>query len=617
VLLVAALWGMRIYATTGEPSPAKFFRGLMITPMVVTALLVVWWLLASRLRWADRLWGIGGLLVVAAATALVSRQTFPGMALIMYGLPILASVWVGWLVLTYAVRWPIRQAGLLALFVLLGIGFSLVRVEGMDGSFKAKFSPRWQPTAEDKLLAELKQSPRSAAPAADASTESAPPIELQAGDWPGFRGAARDGRLTGVRIATDWDKTPPKELWRRRVGPGWSSFAVIGDRLFTQEQRGDDELVVCYDATTGAERWAHRDATRFNEVVAGPGPRGTPTFDQGNLYCLGASGHLNCLDAATGAVRWSRDILADSGGSNPKTADSKDSEAKNAGSKSSDSSSSESGGADAKAADAKTNLPTWGYCSSPLVADGIVSVFAGGPSGKSVLGYHADSGKLAWSAGDGQLSYASTQLATIGGAEQLLMVTDTGLMAFRPRTGELLWQHQWPTEKVPRIVQPLVLGETDVLIGTGMGVGTRRISVGTADEQWPVKELWTTKTFRPYFNDQVAHGDHLFGFDGNLLMCVSLADGRTSWRTRGYGNGEMLLLVDQGLLLVLSETGEVALVMAQPDRYQEIARFKAIEGKTWNHPVVAHGKLFVRNGEEMACFELRPLVDEAAQASSD
>ncbi len=299
-------------------------------------------------------------------------------------------------------------------------------------------------------------------------------------------GAARDARLTGVRIATDWDQKPPRELWRHRVGPAWSSVAVIGDRLFTQEQRGDDELVVCYDVTSGAQRWAHRDATRFNEVVAGPGPRGTPTFDQGNLYALGASGQLNCLDAATGAVHWSHDILADSGG----------------------------------------KLPQWGYSGSPLVAEGIVSVFAGGPAGKSVLGYRADTGELAWSAGEGQLSYCSTQLATIGGSEQLLIATDAGLTAFQPANGEILWRHDWPTEGIARIVQPSVLGESDILIGTGMGVGTRRISVSSSGDQWPIKELWTTKSFKPYFNDQVVQGDHLYGFDGAVLMCVSLDDGQ-------------------------------------------------------------------------------------------
>ena len=378
-----------------------------------------------------------------------------------------------------------------------------------------------------------------------------------------------------MTIATDWDQNPPKEVWRRRVGPGWSSFAVVDGRLFTQEQRGDDELTVCYDAATGAELWSHKDATRFNEVVAGPGPRGTPTFDGGAVYSLGANGNLHCFDAATGAVRWSRDILADSG----------------------------------------AKIPQWGYSGSPLVADGIVSVFAGGPAGKSVLGYKVDTGDLAWSAGEGALSYCSTQLATIGGRKQLLMSTEVGLTAFEPATGEVLWEHRWPTEGVARIVQPTVLDDGDVLIGTGMGVGTRRISVGAADEKWPIKELWTTKTFRPYFNDQVVLGDHLYGFDNNLLMCVNMADGRTMWRTRGYGSGQVLLLVDQALLLVMTETGDVALVAAKPESHTEIARFKALEGKTWNHPVVAHGKLFVRNGEEMACFELRTLPEGAREAA--
>src|SRR5262249_19075967 len=159
-------------------------------------------------------------------------------------------------------------------------------------------------------------------------------------------------------------------VWRHRVGPGWSSFAVVGNRLYTQEQRGQDEAVVCYDADTGNELWVHRDAARFSEVVAGPGPRATPTFHQGQLYAQGAAGRLKCLDAATGRVLWSRAVIADSG----------------------------------------AKLPQWGFAASPLVVRGVVTVFAGAPGGKSVLGYNAASGELAWSAGEGQFSYCSTQL---------------------------------------------------------------------------------------------------------------------------------------------------------------------------------------------------------------
>lgn len=264
--------------------------------------------------------------------------------------------------------------------------------------------------------------------------------------------------------------------------------------------------------------------------------------------------------------------------------------------------------------DSGAKVPQWGFSSSPLVSEGIVTVFAGAPGGKSVLGYRAGTGELAWSAGEGSLSYGSTQRAQLAGVQQLLITTDVGLTAFRPETGEVLWLHRWPTEGVARCVQPTLLSDSDVLIGTGMGVGTRRISVSHESDNWPIKELWTSRSIKPYYNDLVVHKEYLYGFDGNIFMCVGLDDGRPRWKARGYGNGQVLLLVDQALLLVLSETGDVVLVAAEPEKHQEIARFKAIEGKTWNHPVIAHGKLFVRNGEEAACFELKPAADEQAQA---
>ena len=177
---------------------------------------------------------------------------------------------------------------------------------------------------------------------------------------------------------------------------------MVGDRLFTQEQRGDDEYVVCYDAATGAEVWAHHDATRFSEMVAGPGPRATPTFHAGRLYAFGANGHLNCLDAASGKSLWSRDVVADS----------------------------------------EATVPQWGFASSPLVAQGVVAVFAGAPKGKTLVAYEEEKGELAWTASVGPesekaaLSYCSPQLATIDGVEQILLATDAGLSAFEPAQRE-------------------------------------------------------------------------------------------------------------------------------------------------------------------------------------
>jgi outer membrane protein assembly factor BamB len=340
----------------------------------------------------------------------------------------------------------------------------------------------------------------------------------------------------------------------------------VGNRLYTQEQRGGDELVVCYDAATGAELWTHRDTVRFNETMAGPGPRATPTFHDGKIYAQGATGLLNCLDAASGSLIWSRDVRADAG----------------------------------------APLPMWGFAGSPLVVQGMVVVFAGGPDGKSVLGYNARSGgEPVWAAGDGQFSYSSPHPVTLNGSEQVLMATDVGLTAFYPSSGNVLWRHDWPLDRgTARIVQPARVGDADFLLGTGFSKGTQRLHVQPAGAGWTTEERWTSRAIKPYFNDLVVHKGYLYGFDNNFLTCVSLEDGSAKWKERGYDNGAVLLLADQDLLLVLSEKGVVALVEASPDGRKELARFQAIEGKTWNHPVVAHSKLFVRNGEEAACYEL-------------
>jgi outer membrane protein assembly factor BamB len=303
-------------------------------------------------------------------------------------------------------------------------------------------------------------------------------------------------------------------------------------------------------------------------MAGGPGPRATPTFHAGRLYAFGANGHLSCLDAASGKSLWLRDVVADS----------------------------------------KASVPQWGFASSPLVAQGMVTVFAGAPKAKTLLAYRTEKGELAWTASVGPasdkaaLSYSSPQLATIQGVEQILLATDAGLSAFEPASGRELWHHSWPADNVARIVQPALVGDGDVLIGTR--IGTRRIRVRRDGESWSTEEKWTNRKIKLYFNDVVIVNDYSYGFDSGKLECIRLEDGSAAWQTRGYGNGQVLLLADQGLLLVLSEDGNVALVSAQPQKHQELCRFKAIEGKTWNHPVIAHGKLFVRNGEEIACFDV-------------
>jgi outer membrane protein assembly factor BamB len=262
----------------------------------------------------------------------------------------------------------------------------------------------------------------------------------------------------------------------------------------------------------------------------------------------------------------------------------------------------------------------WGFASSPLVFADTVTVFAGGQeTKKGVLAYAAETGELVWWGPTGELSYCSMQLARLAGVEQLVIATDQGLAAFEPRGGKALWTYEWPLQGMYRVIQPAIVGDADVLIGTGMGIGTQRVHVVHSDGQWNAKEVWPepTRAMRPYYNDFVIHNGHIYGFDSNFFACVNLEDGKGQWKARGYGNGQVLLLPDQGLLLILSETGEVALVDANPESHKERCKFQAIAGKTWNHPVVAHGKLYVRNGEEAACFELKEEKDTGVASRQD
>ena len=346
-------------------------------------------------------------------------------------------------------------------------------------------------------------------------------------------------------------------MWRRPIGPGWSSFAVHGNFVYTQEQRGEDELVTCYDANTGEPLWTHRDAARFFDSMGGAGPRATPTLNDGRVYAVGATGILNVLDATDGALLWTRNV----------------------------------------AADTESEVPIWGFSSSPLVLDDSVIVAAGG----MLVAYDLSTGDPRWFGPDGGPSYSSPHRLTIDGVAQIVLLSDAGATSVAPADGALLWEHPWPGAS---LIQPAVTADGDVLISAGEGKGVRRIGIAHGPRGRTVEERWTSNRLKPNFNDFVVHDGHAFGFDGSILACIDVDDGERKWKGGRYGHGQLVLLPDQDVLLVLSEQGELALVAATPDRFTELARFPAIAGKTWNHPVLVGDLLLVRNGREMAAFRL-------------
>jgi outer membrane protein assembly factor BamB len=404
--------------------------------------------------------------------------------------------------------------------------------------------------------------PAPAAPAANESEET-PPVakEIQAA-WPGFRGPRRDGVVRGLRINTDWAASPPAVIWRRAIGPGWSSFAVQGDLIYTQEQRGDDEVVSCYRLSTGEPVWRHRDPIRFWEAEGGAGPRATPTVAGGRVYAMGATGLVNALDAETGAVIWSRNAPTDT----------------------------------------EKTIPDWGIASSPVVFDDLVIV---GIAGR-LAAYDAATGAQRWLGPTGGGGYSSPHLVTLDGVPQVIMLRGARTVSVAPADGTLLWEFSTGVASVS-IVQPAFTDDGDVLISDGdsmVGNGVRRVSVSRAGDSWKTEERWNSRGLKPGFNDYVVHKGHAYGFDPTILSAIDLSDGSRKWKGGRYGNGQLLLIADQDLLLVVTEEGELALVSATPDEFKELARIPALDGKTWNHPVIVGDTLLVRNGEEMIAFRL-------------
>jgi outer membrane protein assembly factor BamB len=516
----------------------------------------VWWVFFSRAPWIERLGAIALTIVALAATRLVLHKSVAGagmgMLFFIYGLTsVSVALVIGSLVGRRLSERPRRAV--LAASILLACGaWALVRTGGITGDADSDLAWRWSQTPEERLLAQTSEEP--------AAIPVAPAAAGGGADWPGFRGPERDGVVRGVRIATDWSAKPPVEMWRRPVGPGWSSFAVQGGLFYTQEQRGEHEVVACYDVATGKPVWAHRDAARFYESNAGAGPRATPTLSDGRVYTLGATGILNALDARDGRVVWSRNA----------------------------------------AADTQTKTPGWGFSGSPLVVGDKVVVAAAG----TLAAYDRASGEPRWTGPKAGCCYSSPHRVTIGGVEQIVLLNGPGAVSVAPDDGRVLWQHQLPTGG--RIVQPALTADGDLLLSVGEGSDLYRVAVARGDGGWKVEERWASEGLKPYFSDFVVHRGHAYGLDAGTLACIDLKDGARKWAGGSYGGGQLVLLADEDLLLVISEQGELALAAASPDGFREVARFPAIKGKTWNHPVLAGDVLLVRNAEEMAAFRLSP-----------
>ncbi len=522
---------------SGQQSPSARGPGIRYRPMLLNAALSVI-TLAVFWTWPH----------LTGSTRVIATASVFGVS----------SVWfVIWLAI--GSRIPLRPRCIL-LAVVAGVvllAVSLLRVRAYTGDLVPILTWRWSSESHPEDFG------AGARPTDEASIDTT----QSAHDSPGFLGQDRTAVIKDVRLFRDWTARPPRQLWRRAIGEyaGFSSFAVVGKVALTQQQAGEQELVVCYDLPTGDVLWTHADLIRFESTIGGIGPRATPSVDEGKVYTMGATGVLNCLDLQTGSRLWSHNVLEEN--------------------------------------DAVTLR--WGIAVSPLVVEDMVVVTTGhddGPAFATLVAYDKRSGEVVWKSGRDASSYSSPTIGTLGGQRQILIVNHSSITGHDPVDGTILWEHPWSSVS-SNTSQPVPISDRQLLLTKGYGNGAKLWEVAKMGDGWSVNELWhEPRLLRTKATSTVVRDGYAYGLSDGLLECVDIAARTRRWKERGFGHGQVLLVDD--LLLVQAESGDVVLVEADPASFIEVARLPALSSRTWNYPVLAGAYLLARNEREIVCYEL-------------
>ena len=560
VLIAIGMAAMMTIPGVLAPRTSLQFMSLMFGSVLAFAFGTVWWYFGARVTGRHR-WTIPLLwfLLLAGFSAPEMISDHPPMSSAVYGWPFQFALFAVVVLCLWLAGRSAQLAGAYVVTILAWAMFALVRIEGADAELTPTFTWAWMPRPE-AVAKELDQRQLGNVEKID--------VKLGETDWPQFRGAKQDGIVRG-RLNFDFT-VEPKLVWKQAIGPGWGTFSVVGNRLFTQEQRGENEAVVCYNAVNGEELWRFYEVAKFRETISSVGPRATPTYHNGQLFVQGTTGYLYCLNADTGETVWRRGLLADAG----------------------------------------AKVPMWGLAGSPTVLNELVYVYTGGVPNKGLTALSKSTGEVVWQAGNATHGYSTIHVAELAGRTQLLYMSNYGIEAFDPLTGDVLWDYPEPLSNGNRATQPMLLNRNELLFTTGVGqnLGATRLKIESNGTGFTVSKLWFTNKLKPYFNDGVQLGGFYYGFDDKSLVCIDLKSGQLLWNAgTKYAHGQLLLLEDAAMLVVVGVDGSVSLVKADPSEYSEELSFKALKGKTWNHPVFSNGRLYLRNSAEAACYEFAPI----------
>ena len=380
-----------------------------------------------------------------------------------------------------------------------------------------------------------------------------------AADWPQFRGPDGCGTTQETALNTAWKTRAPKLLWKTPMADdGFAGPSVSAGRVYIIDHQGKTDTVRALDLATGKERWhySYPDATSSNYGFS----RSTPTVSGGKVYTISRLGKLFCFDAATGKVQWQTDMVSVYHG----------------------------------------NRPQWDYAYSPFI-DGKQLILCPGAKDGNVLALDTTTGKLRWKGGGNRKTgYATPQAAAIDGVRQYVIFTGDSLIGVACDSGKLCWQFPWKTGCDVNAAAPLVI-DNHIFITSDYGHGCAMVNVahGTATA------LWANKEMQAHFSSPVYYHGFIYGTgEPGYLMCLDPSTGKARWKTKGFEKGGVAG-VGGALLAMCGKTGELVMVQMTPDHYQELGRFTPLGGQSWTAPVVAAGKLIVRNTKTLACYDLK------------
>lgn len=375
-----------------------------------------------------------------------------------------------------------------------------------------------------------------------------------ADDWPQFRGL--DG--TGISSESGVVSTLTiKELWRAKMtDKGYASAAVAGGKLYIIDHNGAEDLVRCFNLTSGAELWryGYPDAKDANYGFA----RATPCISDGLVYTVSRNGKLLCLTADKGKLIWSRSYD-----------------------------------------EFKGQTPGWGHSASPIIDGERLLVVPGGDNAAMAV-LDKKNGKTVWASGNERASYATPVIATINGQKQYLVFSATALVSYDAAAGKQLWRFPWKTSYDVNAAQPIVI-DNSVFISSGYNTGCALLDITPAGP----RQRWRNKAMQQHFSSAILWNGMLYGTtDPGRLVCLDPADGSEKWHHDGFEKGGCVA-IGSTLIALCGKTGELVMVDLNPTEYKETGRMTILTGQSWTAPIIADGKLIIRNTESLVCLKLR------------